>query len=106
MGRIGETLLAGSLLLAGAGAIGTAEYLHHESGVGQDARADACVMGLDQQGQIDCFEALAQTQGAEQATLYIAGTALILGGIYGVARTRERYPRSQEPSTLDKHPVV
>lgn len=50
MGRIGETLLAGSLLLAGAGAIGTAEYLHLESNIGQDARADACAMGLDQQG--------------------------------------------------------
>lgn len=98
MGKIGEAVLAGSLLLAGAGAIGTAEYLHHEAGTGNDARADACAAGLEGQGQIDCFEALAQTQGAEQTALYISGVGLILGGIYGVVKTQSKYPENDTTS--------
>ncbi len=92
MGKVGETLFAGMLLAGGYAAMGTAEYLHHESSVEDDARANECTIGLNQQGQIECFTALAQTQGAEQAALYLAGTALITGGIYGVVKTQSRYP--------------
>lgn len=106
MGRIGETLLAGSLLLAGAGAIGTAEYLHHESGLGQDARADACAAGLEGQAQIDCFDALAETQRSEQVALYVAGVTLMVSGGAVVLMTRERYPRHQSPDAQGQQPAV
>ena len=99
MGRVGETLLAGALLLTGSAAIGTAEYLHQEARVEEDVRANECTIGLDQQGQIDCFTALAQTQGAEQAALYVMGSGLVIAGLWGVVKTQERYLKDQTSNT-------
>ncbi|HMS23190.1 MAG TPA: hypothetical protein PKB09_00080 [Candidatus Saccharibacteria bacterium] len=106
MGRIGETLMAGTLLLTGATAIGTAEYLRNNSEPTEDNRADVCTMGLDQQGQIDCFVAVAQTQGAEQAALYFTGSGLMIAGLWGVAKTQQKYSVDTSPNSSDKQATI
>lgn len=106
MGRLGETLMATTLLLAGAGAIGTAEYLHHNSEPTEDSRSDACALGPEGQSQIDCFVAVAQTQGAEQTALYVSGAGLMIAGLWGVTKTLERYSVDAGPNSSDKQAII